>query len=309
VIQASFGHKPYYLISKADNKVFGILPLFLIRSRLFGTALTSAPYVSYCGICADSEEIKRPIIECAKQLCHKLNADYLEIRDIVPSGSDLLKQEDYMSPYLRLNSDATELWQGFKQNIRNEIRKAIKSGFTIKIGSEWTKMFYQVFVQNMRDLGTPAYSFRYLMNILERFPKEAKLFTIWHNNRTVVGGGITLSHKERLHLIYAACVKKYFPLYPNNLLYWRILEYGCKHGHRIADFGRSAKWQGTLPFKEKWGMVPKQLYYEYYVRNKSFIPAMERSGAGLKMLTRIWSNLPVPITRALGPYFIKRIPG
>lgn len=309
VIQQSFGHQPCYLICRSGNRVYGILPLFLIKSRLFGTALTSAPYVSYCGICADNENTKRMIIEEAKQLTHRLAVDYLEIRDIKSCGNELLRKEDYLSPYLKLYADPDKLWRGFKPNIRNEIRKAERYGLVVKIGSEWMELFYRVFVRNMRDLGTPVYSLTYFVNIFKKFPHNAELLTIWRNHREVVGGGIILFYKDALYLFYASCIRKYFPLYPNNLLYWKILEYGCKQGYKSADFGRSAKWQGTLAFKRRWGMVPRQLYYEYYLRNRRFIPAMDRSGLSLKILTKIWSNLPVPITQALGPFFIRQIPG
>ncbi|HIC90929.1 MAG TPA: peptidoglycan bridge formation protein FemAB, partial [Syntrophaceae bacterium] len=55
VVEKTYGHKPIYLIAKEDGVIKGILPLFLMKSMLFGTKLVSVPFAPYCGVCADSE--------------------------------------------------------------------------------------------------------------------------------------------------------------------------------------------------------------------------------------------------------------
>ena len=42
---------------KEEGEIKGILPLFLMRSMLFGKKLVSVPFAPYGGVCADDETI------------------------------------------------------------------------------------------------------------------------------------------------------------------------------------------------------------------------------------------------------------
>ncbi len=53
VVENNYGHEPIYISAKEDNKLCGILPLFLMRSKIFGNKLVSVPFGPYGGICAD----------------------------------------------------------------------------------------------------------------------------------------------------------------------------------------------------------------------------------------------------------------
>src|SRR5436190_18341885 len=55
-IEETFGHKPQHIIarSSAEGPVVGVLPLFLVNSRIFGRMLISTPQAAYGGPLADS---------------------------------------------------------------------------------------------------------------------------------------------------------------------------------------------------------------------------------------------------------------
>jgi hypothetical protein len=56
---------------------------------------------------------------------------------------------------LDLAEDIETQWRGFNAKLRNQIRKAEKSGLSASVGGiELLADFYTVFVRNMRDLGT-----------------------------------------------------------------------------------------------------------------------------------------------------------
>src|SRR5262245_60580717 len=55
MIHDTFGHEPKHLVARtASGQMAGVLPLFLVRSRLFGRMLISAPQAAQGGILADS---------------------------------------------------------------------------------------------------------------------------------------------------------------------------------------------------------------------------------------------------------------
>ena len=54
VIQHAYGHTTHSLAAVADGEVVGLLPLVLVRSRLFGDRLVSMPFLDYGGIVVDA---------------------------------------------------------------------------------------------------------------------------------------------------------------------------------------------------------------------------------------------------------------
>ncbi|RLI52897.1 MAG: peptidoglycan bridge formation protein FemAB, partial [Candidatus Thorarchaeota archaeon] len=47
----TYKHKPVYLVAKEGGEIRGILPMFLMRSVIFGKKLVSVPSAPYGGVC------------------------------------------------------------------------------------------------------------------------------------------------------------------------------------------------------------------------------------------------------------------
>jgi len=63
VAERTYKHKPVYLIARKEGEVRGVLPLFLMRSMIFGKKLVSVPFAPYGGVCADDEIAEKMLIE------------------------------------------------------------------------------------------------------------------------------------------------------------------------------------------------------------------------------------------------------
>ena len=55
VVEKTYKHKPIYLIAKQNGEINGVLPLFLMKSMIFGKKLVSVPFAPYGGACADNK--------------------------------------------------------------------------------------------------------------------------------------------------------------------------------------------------------------------------------------------------------------
>jgi len=82
VIESSFGHQAFYFYAEENGFVKGTLPLFYVRSLLFGRALISVPFGMYGGIVADDQHTEGSLLEAAKELARELRVRYLELRHI-----------------------------------------------------------------------------------------------------------------------------------------------------------------------------------------------------------------------------------
>ena len=68
VVEKTYKHKPIYLIAKEEGDIKGVLPLFLMKSMIFGKKLVSVPFAPYGGVCADNETIEKALVGEAKRV-------------------------------------------------------------------------------------------------------------------------------------------------------------------------------------------------------------------------------------------------
>ena len=307
VIQRSYGHRPFYLWAIDGGQVKGILPLVLVRSMLLGKSMASLPFVDTGGICAESHEAASALYTRALRLCDELGADRLDLRQGESSGLGLTAQDDKVTVVLEFAPEPEAAWSRLDAKVRNQVRKAQKVGLVASWhGLEGLDDFYDVFVENMRDLGSPVHSRKFFARILEEFPDSARLIHIADGGRTV-GGGLCLSFRDTLLVPWASSRREYLSKCPNNLLYWEAIRWGCKEGLRRLDFGRSSRGSGTYQFKKQWGAVEKPLPWTIRSRNGQQSALVQSSDARYAAAARVWKHLPIAITRLCGPVLRKQI--
>src|SRR5207249_125136 len=82
MIRDTFGHRPVHLIARTETgSLAGVLPLFLIRSRIFGRLLVSTPLAAYGGILADSAAVSQQLFDRAAEIAKDLRVQFLELRN------------------------------------------------------------------------------------------------------------------------------------------------------------------------------------------------------------------------------------
>ena len=173
VVGKTYKHKPVYLVAKEDGEIKGILPLFLMKSMLFGKKLVSVPFAPYGGVCTDNGTIENALVEEAKRITEECDADYLELRNLNLNKNELelATNNSYVTFVLNLSQDSDIVWKKFNNKVRNAIRKALKSNLEISHDNN-IKEFYGLYTKNMRDLGTPPHSYAFFKNLLHEFPEH-----------------------------------------------------------------------------------------------------------------------------------------
>jgi serine/alanine adding enzyme len=261
--EKTYQYKTYYLFAteseassnNSNPNIVGILPLVLIKSLLFGRFLVSLPFFDHVGVLTQSKNAEIVLIKKATEIARQESAEFVEFRHHLPIlskdtegnwyGGELVTEQRKLTLHLELPNTADELWKSFKSKLRSQIKKPMKEGLTAKIGGiEEVDNFYNIFAQNMRDLGTPVNSKWLFKNILLEFPQQAKICIV-SKDKKPVAAGFVVGFKEKLHIPWASALKNFNHLSPNMLLYWSILEYACNQKYKIFDFGRSTPGVGT----------------------------------------------------------------
>jgi FemAB-related protein (PEP-CTERM system-associated) len=307
VVARTYQHVPCYLLALESGQVAGLLPLFLIRSKLFGRSLVTAPYLSYGGLCADNQAASCCLIEAAQKVCREQKARYVELRSLSKVQHSLQLKEKYCTYLLGLNPDPDVVWATLEQRARTAVRKAVKSGVSIERGPQFLGDFVAVIERLMRDLGTPSHGELFYRHIVEEFSGRTEIFVVRYQEK-FIGGGLTISFKDTLAWVYGGCLKAYRDLAAMNLLTWEIIRYGCCQGATYLDFGRSQWGSGTALFKRQWGAEPVPLFYNYHLAEETQMPDLDPTNPRLRLVIAIWKRLPLFVTRALGPRIICDIP-
>jgi FemAB-related protein (PEP-CTERM system-associated) len=306
VIADAYGHRTPYLVAKRAGKVSGLLPLVLVRSRLFGTCLTSLPFLDFAGAVADDDASRDALAGKARQLGRELGVDYIEFRQVVPISGDFETSTHKALMTLNLASDEAQLWSRLTSERRNRVRRAQKSGLVVEsAGASKLSEFYDIWTTNMRDLGSPPHSRKFFAAMLEHFGDRCSILLVRHKGVSI-GSALMLFWKDTMCVPWVSSLREHFHLYPNNVLYWEAMRTAVAKGLGTFDFGRSTVGSGTFEFKQRWGAVATPLHWQVFsVGRKRVKPSPDDKK--FRLAVELWKRVPVSITRAIGPAFRKSI--
>lgn len=308
VITRSFGHRSHNLAAlDSCGAVQGVLPLVHMKSALFGNFLVSVPFVNYGGLLCASRQAEEALLCEAERVRRACGARHVELRHLGRGVAKLPTREHKVTMVLALASDADAQWSEFNPKLRNQIRKAEKSGLHFSVGGlELLDHFYQVFARNMRDLGTPVYGKDFFQNVLEAL-ETTRILAVNYQGKTIAAGIVSWFQKT-MEMPWASSISDYRALCPNNLLYWEAIKFAIASGFTSFDFGRSTPNEGTFNFKKQWGAVPVQLYWQYLLGEGMQLPELHRKNPKFDLAIRSWQRMPLGLSKLLGPVIVRNIP-
>jgi len=307
VLADSMGHPAHYLVARAGGDVVGALPMVAFSSRLFGRFAVSLPFVNYGGILSDDQAVADSLISSAIAWARSRGLAHVELRHVSPRAPEWPARRHKVAMRLPLLPDEERQWGALDRKVRNQVRKAQKSGLTVEQGGRGlVDAFYRVFARNMRDLGTPVHHRRFFEAVVREFPDEARVFVVRLADEPVAAS-LTISHRGSMEVPWASSLRAHADKSPNMLLYWSMLQAAIGSGARTFDFGRSTPDEGTYRFKQQWGAVPQPLVWEYAgLRGK--VPDLSPANPRFRVAIAAWQRLPVAIATRLGPPIVRHLP-
>lgn len=311
VIERVWRHRPHHLLAERHGTVSGVLPLFHVRSRLFGSMLVSSPNAVYGGMAADDSESRCVLTEAAKRLAEELHVDYLELRqrdELAEADATLRRKDLYFTFEHPITTDEEALLKSFPRDLRTMIRKGIKNGLTSVVGrAELLDEFYDVYATSVRNLGTPVFPKRLFAEMLAEFPDTSDILIIRQGER-VAGGVLSFYFRETVMPYYGGAYAEFYRTGINNFMYWELMRHAARRGYTRFDFGRSKAGTGAYEFKRGWGMAPRALPYQFYLVRATQMPDLNPMNPKYELMIKVWKRLPLEVTKLLGPVIVKNLP-
>jgi FemAB-related protein (PEP-CTERM system-associated) len=311
VIAEAYGHESLALAAVEAGEVAGILPLVLVRSRLFGDRLVSMPFLDYGGILVDagtdSAGVSRALLDAALGIARARGARSLGLRQFHPIELADPVTDDRVTMLLSL-STAEAVWKALPSERRNRVRKGEKCGLSpVWGGAELLDGFYEVFAGNMRDLGSPVHARAFFRAMLEGLGETARVLQVREGDGRPVGAAVCLFFRDTIAVPWVSSRRDAFALCPNFVLYWEVIRFGCEQGYRTLDLGRSFKNAGTFEFKRQWGAAPHALPWIF----RDLVPgppSVDRDSSRFHRLAEVWKRLPVAVANVAGPWVRRQLP-
>lgn len=308
LIRVNFNHKPCYLYMERDGDVAGILPLVQVRSPFLGSILVSCPYAVYGGIVVRQGEETDRLLEAAQKLAKGAGARYVEFRNL----RELECSFPSIDLYHTFISDIPEEEDKCLERIPRKSRASARQGrdkfkLTFFEANDKVDTFYQLFVLNKRNLGSPVFSKKYFKTLMDIFDGKIFIHCVKYEDQ-IVSAVMSFLHKDMILPYYSGSDKRFERFHTNNFQYWQLMAWACRRGLKKFDFGRSRKDTGAFRFKANMGFDSQQLYYYYYFPKEGQIPNLNPSNPRLDLPKKILQRIPVSLAKIVGPMLVRYIP-
>lgn len=305
IIEDEIGHAAVFrgIRDAPGASLAGVLPLFHVRSRLFGHHMVSVPFLNYGGPCG-SFPVREMLATWALDEARRCKADSLLLRTRAPIPGQLSVVSSKVTVVLRLGENADEMWNtAFDAKFRNKIKRPQRDGMATRFGPEHAGAFYEVFARNMRDLGTPVLPRRFFERIIASFPTLALLGVTYLKDRPVAAG-FGFLWRDEFEMTWSASLKELRASKPNMLLYWDYMRELIGRRIRRFNFGRSTPGSGPHEFKRSWGAADEPLPWIQWPD----AGAGSRESRAANAASALWRHLPLSFTNAMGPVLARQLP-
>jgi len=288
--------------------------------------MVSLPYCDAGGPLADSCDIEKELVSKALKLTRNSRIKTLSVRSadqFADIDAHLTVNPNKARMILTLPDKSDKLLSSLKAKVRSQARKPIRDGLTVQQGGqELLHEFYPLFLENMRDLGSPVHSKKWIQSILQAYKNRSHLFIVRMPDNTPAAGGVLLCHPNTVSVPWASSLRRFNRWNPNMLLYWGFLKFAADNGYVSFDFGRSTPGEGTFRFKKQWGATPSYLHwaefrschsqYNFLTPHVNLTPHVKQNktdgSEARKLAESIIMKMPIPLFQGLGNITRKYIP-
>jgi FemAB-related protein (PEP-CTERM system-associated) len=299
-IAKTFGHPLQYLLAEQGTEVVGLLPLIHVRSRLFGSSLSSTPFAVYGGPLADEATAHEALDEEAWAIAQRLGVGALEYRNRTRQRPDWAVKDSTYATFSRpLSPDSETNLKAIPRKQRAEVRKSLERDLAVAIDRDVDR-HYAVYARSVRDLGTPVFPKSLFVNLMEAYGENADIVTVSHDGAPIASV-LSFYFRGAVMPYYGGGTAAAGPQLGYFRLYWSLMEHAAKRGCTTYDFGRSKYGTGAFDFKKNWGFEPQPLTYEYRLAPGQAMPDLNPNNPKYKTMIEVWRRLPLPVANALGP--------
>jgi lipid II:glycine glycyltransferase (peptidoglycan interpeptide bridge formation enzyme) len=168
-----------------------------------------------------------------------------------------LKKKELCTQIINLTPGVDALWKKFSRGQKSNISQAQRKNIRIRRADcrEDIECYCDIYVQTLKRWGTKAiaaYPEKLFLNLFEQHDPSI-YFCIAEKEGIVIAGIIVLAWQKKLMYWHGCSREEFFNDYPNNLLHYSVIKWGCEQGYTHYDMGPSLDMEGVTRFKKSFG--------------------------------------------------------
>ena len=312
VVNRVFGHESRDLIAMRGGRIVGLLPMMRVPSLPSGTNLVSMPYGVYGGPLGEDVGVERALVDRAVDEARRLGVGRLELRSREPLREALGSNEqdrgrfahsDLYSTFVReLPERPEDVLTKMPKKARAEARKARqRHGLELGEGVWYVEDLYRMFLENKRQLGSPALPARLFRELTSYFGDQAFVHLV-RRGREPLAAVLSFAFEGTLIAYYSGTERGADRAFSaSNFMYMALQEWAVERGFTAFDFCRSRGDSGAYQFKVHQGFEPTPLDYAYLFVRKRELPQLTPSNPKTRVLREVWSRMPRSAVELLSP--------
>jgi FemAB-related protein (PEP-CTERM system-associated) len=305
VMRQAYGHKSHFTLATEAATIKGVLPLVELKSRLFGHALISNAFCVGGGPLAADEDTRLALMKEAERIGRATGAEYVEMRDTQGAPGWQSKDDLYAGFEREMDPDEAKNLLQIPRKQRAVVRKAIEGDFRVTTDKD-VDTFFNLFARTVRDHGTPVFPKRYFKAILDTFPDNADVLTVWKDNQPL-SSVLSYYFGDRVYPYYTGSDLAAREHGTNDLMYWKLMRHAVARGQKIFDFGRSKTGTGPYAFKKNWGFEPRPIAHQYFLMKRDTLPNLNPTNPRYAKMIEVWRRLPIPVANFISGFISRNL--
>jgi FemAB-related protein (PEP-CTERM system-associated) len=292
------------------QRVVGVFPTVLVRSRLAGRMLVSVPYGVGGGILADDDRIAERLFEHAKEIALEERCRHIDLRSEQALLPNLPVNHSYVGFQRTLPERMEDVLRWLPRKARAAARNGReKYGLKVAFGDEHLRTVWKLYTRTMRRVASIAYPFSFFRALIARTPNRHWVSIVCREGQPIAGL-VTFLFGDRVMPYFYGALDRAREYDAGNFVYLTVMERAVAAGYRVFDFGRSRREnRGSFDFKRFCGFEPRPLRYQYYTLPGCSPPKLSPSDGRYRWARRLWPHLPLGLTRVLGGRLARHVPG
>jgi CelD/BcsL family acetyltransferase involved in cellulose biosynthesis len=258
-----YGYRPFVVALENGAGITAGLPVLEVPTLFGGKRWVALPFTDHCAPLARNGE--GSLIRALDNARRAAAVSRLEVRAPL-AGDDVHANVAGVIHVLDVEPDPDAAFAKFKPPVRRHVRKAERSGVTVRMGTtaaDLTETFYRLHLQTRRRQGVPVQPRRFFTLFWERLLERGHGFVLVASaGGEDVAAAVFLTGNGTVIYKYGASDERAWPLRPNHVLFAHAIRWASENGYRTFDFGRTELDQdGLRAFKAGWGARELPLRY------------------------------------------------
>jgi CelD/BcsL family acetyltransferase involved in cellulose biosynthesis len=302
VLCKTYGHKPLALYCHRHGETKALLPLLEVASRFTGRRGVSLPFSDSCEPLYFGDFDPSILFEELRTLARERAWKHFEIRGRLAPNLPPRPSIAFHGHSLDLRSGAETLFEAFASPVRRAIRKAERSGLTVRFNAseEALREFYRLHIHTRRQHGLPPQPLSFFENIYDEVIKPGLGFLVLARSASHTVAAAVYFHMGRVAVYkFGASDARYQDLRPNNLVMWHAIQYLAQNGFETLHLGRTSRQnEGLRRFKLAWGAVEQPINYSRFDIRSNYWTTKTDTCVGIH--NALFTRLPLILNRLIG---------